>query len=96
MRDGIWTLYCKIVVPQDKALRAQIVQACHDDAMSGHVGITKTPSGVQAFPVGTYAADVEDYVRHCDAFQVNKASTKAYAGNLQPFLAGGGSTSLWI
>ena len=28
--------------------------------------------------------DVEDYVRHCDACQVNKASTKAYAGKLQP------------
>jgi hypothetical protein len=29
-------------------------------------------------------ADVEDYVRHCDACQVNKASTKAYAEKLQP------------
>jgi len=28
--------------------------------------------------------DVEDHVRHCDAGQVNKASTKAYAGKLQP------------
>jgi hypothetical protein len=40
IRDGIRMLGCKIVVPQDKAFCAQIVQACHDDAMSGHVGIT--------------------------------------------------------
>ena len=42
MRDKIWMRGCKIVVPKDKALRAQIVQACHDDAMSGNVGIIKT------------------------------------------------------
>jgi len=85
MRDGIWMLGNKIVVPQDKALRAQIVQACHDDAMSGHVGITKTLHLVSRhFQWENMRTDVEDYVRHCDACQVNKASTKAYAGKLQP------------
>ena len=85
MRDGIWMLGCKIVVPQDKALRAQIMQTCHNDAMSGHVGITKTLHLVSRhFQWENMRTDVEDYVRHCDACQVNKASTKAYAGKLQP------------
>jgi hypothetical protein len=85
MRDGIWMLGCKIVVPQDKAFRAQIVQACHGDAMSWHVGITKTLHLVSRhFQWENMRADFKDYVRHCDACQVNKASTKAYAGKLQP------------
>jgi hypothetical protein len=27
------------VVPKDKDLREKLKQACHDDAMSGHVGV---------------------------------------------------------
>ena len=77
-------LGCKIVVPQDKALRAQIVQACHDNAMSGHVGITKTLHLVSRhLQWENMRADVYEYVRHCDTCQFNKASTKAYAGKLQ-------------
>jgi hypothetical protein len=61
------------------------VQACHDDAMSGHVGITKTLHLVSRhFQWENMRTDAKDYVRHCDACQVNKASTKAYAGKLQP------------
>ena len=72
------------MVPQDKALCAQVVQAFHDDAMSGHVGITKTLQVSRHFQWGNMRTDVDDYVRHCDACQVNKARTKAYAGKLQP------------
>ena len=61
------------------------MQACHDDAMSGHVGITKTLHLVSRhFQWENMRTDVEDYVRHCDACQVNEASTKAYAGKPQP------------
>ena len=84
-RAGVWMHGCKVVVPQDKALRARILEACHDHAMSGHVGITKTHELVaRHFKWENMRADVEDYVRHCDACQLNKASTKAYAGKLQP------------
>ena len=53
--------------------------------MSGHMGINKTLHLVSRhFQWKNMRTDVEDYVRHCDACQVNKASTKAYAGKLQP------------
>ena len=61
------------------------MQAFHDDAMSGHMGINKTLHLVSRhFQWKNMRTDVEDYVRHCDACQVNKARTKAYAGKLQP------------
>eukprot|EP00983_Pelagomonas_calceolata_P015453 489642-Pelagomonas_calceolata.AAC.1 len=53
--------------------------------MSGHVGITKTHELLSRFFYwDSLQRDVEDYVRTCDAFQLNKASTRAYAGKLQP------------
>eukprot|EP00983_Pelagomonas_calceolata_P030716 964526-Pelagomonas_calceolata.AAC.1 len=53
--------------------------------MSGHVGITKTHELVSRFFYrDSLRRDVEDYVRTCDACQMNKASTKAYADELQP------------
>ena len=52
--------------------------------LSGHVGITKTHDLARTFLWSDLRADVEDYVRHCDACQKHKVNTRMYAGKLQP------------
>jgi hypothetical protein len=75
----------RVVVPRSPILRRQILEACHDHAMSGHVGITKTHDLVsRSFVWDSLRKSVEDYVQHCDACQRHKACTKKYAGRLQP------------
>lgn len=84
-RFGLWMLGHKIVVPKSKELRTWILEACHDNDLSGHVGINKTYDLVSRhFHWEGMRDDVSQYVRHCDACQLSKPSTKAYGGKLQP------------
>ena len=49
------------------------------------MGITKTHDLVARTVLWSgLRADVEDYVRHCDACQRHKVNTRMYAGKLQP------------
>jgi len=82
-RSGLWMLRGKVVVPAGDQLRLRVLEACHDSAMSGHVGITKTYDLVaRHFYWKSMRKDVKEYVNHCNACQQNKASLKAYAGKL--------------
>ena len=83
--DGIWMHGEKVVVPASPLLRRRVIAACHDEKMSGHVGITKTVDLVsRSFHREGLRTSVEDYVRHCDACQRHKASTRKHAGLMQP------------
>jgi hypothetical protein len=74
-----------IVVPSSPPLRARIISDCHDSAWPGHTGITKTLEKVRRrYWWRTMAADVDQYVRACDACQKNKLSTLMKAGKLRP------------
>jgi hypothetical protein len=74
-----------VVVPSSPLLRARIISDCHDTAWSGHTGITKTLEKVRRrYWWRTMAADVDQYVRACDACQKNKSSTLMRAGKLKP------------
>ena len=74
----------KIVVPSSPLLERRILELCHDNQLSGHVGITKTHDlVVRTLFWSGLRADVEDYVRHCNACQRHKVKTRMYAGKLQ-------------
>ena len=73
------------MVPSSLLLKRGIMELCHDNQISGHVGITKTHDIVaHTFLWSGLRAGVEDYVRHSDACQRHKVSTRMYAGKLQP------------
>jgi len=73
------------VVPSSPLLKRRILELCHDNQLSGHVGITKTHDLVaRTFLWSGLRANVEDYVRHCDACQRHKLNTRMNAGKLQP------------
>ena len=56
------------MAPSSPLLKRRILELCHDNQLKGHVGITKTHDLVaRTFLWGGLRADVEDYVRHCDA-----------------------------
>jgi len=75
----------KVVVPASPLLRRRVIVACHNEKMSGHVVITKTVDLVShSFHWEDLRTSVEDYVRHCNACQRHKASTRKHAGLMQP------------
>ena len=41
-QEGLWYARDKIVVPSSPLLKRRILELCHDNQLSGHVGITKT------------------------------------------------------
>ena len=83
-QEGLWYARDKIVVPSSPLLKRRILELCHDNQLSGHVGITKTHDLVaRTFLWSGLRADVEDYVRHCNACQRHKVKTRMYAGKLQ-------------
>ena len=84
-QERLWHARDKIVVPSSPLLKRRILELYHDNQLSGHVGITKTHDLVaRTFLWSGLRADVEDYVRHCDACQRHKVNTRMYAGKLQP------------
>jgi len=84
-KNGLWYAQQRIVVPNSPLLKRRILELCHDQALSGHLGITKTLKLVSRdFCWPGLSTDVEDYVRHCDACQRHKVNTRMYAGKLQP------------
>jgi len=75
----------KIVVPADKTLRADIIQAHHTPKYAGHKGRKKTHAAIKhTFWWPRLHIDVNHFVNTCDACQRNKHSTLRPAGLLQP------------
>jgi hypothetical protein len=84
-QEGLRYARDKKVVPSSPLLKRRILELCHDNQLSGHVGITKTHDLVaRTFLWSGLRAHVEDYVRHCDACQSHKVNTRMYVGKLQP------------
>jgi transposase InsO family protein len=90
MRDGI--IYQptrdgpKPVIPI--ALREELLKACHDDVMAGHMGISQTIRRVKA--VGVWPGlvkDVSKYVKSCRVCQITKPYNQKPAGLMVPRVA---------
>jgi hypothetical protein len=84
-KDGLWlTAEGLIVIPSSPLVRTRVIEMHHDDAMSGHQGVARTEEKIRRkFWWRELHADVETFVRTCDACQRNKASNLLKAGKLQ-------------
>ena len=83
--QGIWMLGGKVVVPSSPLIRRRVMRAMHDSELAGHMGIKRTTELVSRyFWWANLERDVENYVRFCEACQMNKASTSKPYGLLRP------------
>lgn len=63
----------KVWIPEDKALRANIMMRNHDDPIGGHYGVDKTVELLQRKYFWPYVRrDVHEYIGRCAACQLNK------------------------
>lgn len=75
----------KLLVPNDAALRTQLLAQCHDSTTGAHFGRDKTLSAMQArFAWDGMATAVDQYVATCDACQRNKPTAQKTPGLLMP------------
>jgi hypothetical protein len=82
--DGLWFRGDQLVIPHDASLRRQIIAEHHGPVYSGHFGTKKTAQSLLRhvwWP--RLQADVQAFVKNCDACQRHKASTQKPAGLLQ-------------
>lgn len=83
--NGLWYFFGRLAIPGDKTLRQQIIAECHDCPSSGHLGVTKTLQRVaRRFWWPHMGRSVHSYVHACPSCQLNKPSTQAPGGLLQP------------
>lgn len=72
-----------LVIPPD--LRDEILEACHDDPSSGHLGTARTIAKIKAkYFWPRLTSDVTHYVRSCRDCQRRKTPPTRPAGFLQP------------
>jgi hypothetical protein len=83
--DGLLFRNDALVVPNDAALRTQLIQECHDAPVGGHLGRDKTTEQVKRrFFWSGMDATINEYVTTCDTCQRNKSSQQAPMGLLRP------------
>ena len=84
-RDGVLYHGDRVVVPNDRALRTQLLSEAHDSGSSGHTGVAATTDRLQqrVYWAGMASA-VHDYVVSCDSCQRNKVEQRRTAGLLRP------------
>jgi hypothetical protein len=75
----------RLVVPEYKDLRLDILRDHHDITIAGHMGIDKTYEGIQReYYWPTLLRDVTRYVNSCDSCQRNKPRNHFSYGLLSP------------
>ena len=85
LRDGLWYFRHRLCLPNDKDLKRQFLHEAHDAKYAGHQGKHTTLEILARnmwWP--RMAADVTSYVKACHSCQINKPSSLAPAGLLQP------------
>jgi hypothetical protein len=83
--DGLWNFRHRLCIPDSKPLRQQLLRESHDTPYVGHQGKHTT---LEILSRNIWrprmVADVTSYVRACHSCQVNKPTSLAPAGLLQP------------
>jgi hypothetical protein len=83
--DGLWWKGAAVAVPNHAKLRLECMEQCHDQMMSGHLGITKTlKSAERVYWWPTLRRDVTRHVQTCHTCQRDKPTNQKPAGLLQP------------
>ncbi len=78
LNDGLIYYNHRIYIPQDHALRGEIIAISHDHITVGHPGIEKTKELVlREYWWPKMKKDIENYVRACETCQRTKSSTQA-------------------
>ena len=96
VRDGMLFESDRLIVPNDKTLRTQLLAECHDSTTGAHFGRDKTLSAMKArFRWPGMATDVDHYVSTCDECQRNKPSRQLTPGLLMPNAIPGRVCSEW-
>ena len=85
VREGLLYHDERIVVPNDRRLRMQLLSEAHDAGSSGHTGVAATTDRLaQRVYWAGMASAVHDYVISCDSCQRNKVEQRRTAGLLRP------------
>ena len=91
-KAGVWTfdsqglLRCsrQLYIPEDNAVREELLKRHHDDPLAGHFGVSKTQELLmRKFYWLTIKKDVKEYVDSCDICQRMKARRHRRYGELQ-------------
>ena len=82
---GILRRNGKVWIPEDAALRANLLIRNHDDPIGGHYGVDKTVAVLKMKYWWPHAKrDVSEYIRRCAACQLNKIRRHKPWGQLVP------------
>ena len=85
LREGVYMLKERIVIPNAPALRQSIIAEVHDNPFYGHKGVQRTLEHLQrSFTWPRMRADVAEYVRQCQSCQQHKVPRVKPGGLLQP------------
>ncbi|TID16590.1 hypothetical protein E6O75_ATG11708 [Venturia nashicola] len=83
--SGCITFRGKIFVPNDAAVRQELLRLYHDDAFAGHFGVARTHDLLARKYFWTHMSrDVDEYVKTCEVCQRTKVKRHAPFGDLQP------------
>ena len=85
LRQGLWWVGDRLMIPDFSDLRETVIQEMHDPPYKGHPGVKKTCKAVERLYWWlTIHDDVQAFVRTCHSCQINKSTTQKPAGLLQP------------
>ena len=74
----------RLYIPEDNALRQELISKCHDDPLAGHFGAEKTLDLLRRkYHWRNIAEQAQDYVRTCDICQRVKVAKHRPYGELQ-------------
>jgi hypothetical protein len=84
VRDGLIHCNQQLYIPNDAAIKTQLLREVHDIPIGGHVGVTKTIDLLtRTFFWPKLQQDVKDYIASCAACQSNKARNSNLEGLAQ-------------
>lgn len=85
VKDGLIFRKGKLMIPENSALRNQILQEFHDTKMRGHVGRNKIIARIcSQFYWPKMQEDIKSYIRCCSICQQAKVDQAVPTGLLQP------------
>ena len=84
VKDGLLFWKDRMMIPENQALKQQIMQEFHASKIGGHEGVTKSVSRIcKQFHWPKMQQDIRDFVRECTICQRAKVEQALLVGLLQ-------------